>query len=98
MSLLGIDWTIYRIDGTYEYNEVVKALGAHGYVKRNLNPMVQTSRTAQYDVVDKGKYIGTAVFDYKIGPIDNLSYQLGSFYIQVYGDKNGKTGGAGWTE
>lgn len=100
MSLLGIDWTIYVVDGKYEYDKkgATKELGAKGYVKRNLNPLVQTSKTSEYDEVDRGVYVGTAVFDYKIGPLKGLSYQIGSAYCRVTGDKDGKTGGRGWTE
>ncbi len=100
MSLLGIDWTIYRVEGEYEYNSkgVTKKLGANGYVKRNLNPLVQTSKTSSSDEINGKEYAATVVFDYKIGPIKDLSVQIGSAYVKVYGDKNGKTGGRGWTE
>ncbi|MGZ0050067.1 hypothetical protein [Brevibacillus gelatini] len=100
MSLLGIDWTIYVVDGKYEYDNKgpTKELGAKGYVKRNLNPLVQTSKISEYDDIDRGVYVGTAVFDYKIGPLKGLSYQIGSAYCRVTGDKDGKTGGSGWTE
>ncbi|MBA4535513.1 hypothetical protein [Brevibacillus halotolerans] len=100
MTLLGVDWTIYVVDGKYEYDKkgATKELGASGYVKKNLNPLVQTSKTSEYDEVIGGTYYGTAVFDYKIGPLEGLSYQIGSAYCRVTGDESGKTGGRGWTE
>ncbi|AYB37684.1 hypothetical protein [Brevibacillus laterosporus] len=100
MNLLGIDWTIFVVNGKYEYNskEVTKELGASGYVKRNLNPLIQTSKSDAYDDSENGKYTGTAVFDYKLGPLEGFSLQVGSTYCRVYADKNGKTGGRGWSE
>lgn len=100
MTLLGIDWTIFVVNGKYEYNskEVTKELGASGYVKRNLNPLIQTSKSDAYDDSHKGKYTATAVFEYKIGPLEGFSVQVGSTYCRVYADKDGKTGGRGWSE
>ncbi|ERI10717.1 hypothetical protein [Aneurinibacillus aneurinilyticus] len=103
MTLVGIDWTIYHVEGRYEYNSsgATKALGGQAFVKRNFNPFVQTNKQSQDFYVSGGKFKGIGVFDYKIGPIkDVINIQIGTAYVQVMGDQNGKIdlSSKGWTE
>ncbi|MED0736357.1 hypothetical protein [Aneurinibacillus thermoaerophilus] len=103
MTTAGIDWTIYHVEGRYEYNSngATKSLGGQSYVKRNLNPMVKTTKQSQDFYVSGGVFKGIGIYDYKIGPIkDVIDVQIGNAYVQVIGDQYGKNHlkSKGWTE
>lgn len=98
LSSFGINWTTYKVSGTYTYNSTgtLKAGSTSGIVVRNLNPMVQASKTSSYGSVSNKKYTGIATFDYKIGPFKGLSVQLGTYNLRVIGRKDGRISGSAW--
>jgi hypothetical protein len=98
LSSFGINWTTYRVTGTYTYNSTgaLKAGTTSGIVVRNLNPLVKTSRTSSYGSISNKKYSGVATFSYKIGPLKGLSVQIGTYNLKVTGGKNGLISGSAW--
>ena len=98
LSSLGINWTTYRVTGTYTYNSTgaLKAVSTTGIVVKNLNPLVKTSKTSSYGSVSNKKYSGVATFSYKIGPVKGLSVQIGTYNLKVNGGKNGLISGSDW--
>ncbi|NBI28498.1 hypothetical protein [Chengkuizengella marina] len=104
LDILGLNVLKYKVEGTYDYNSsgATKAVSATGVVLRNLNPMVQTELTsvngAGRGVVNIGNGIYTAKvsFDYEIGPLNGLDVQIGTYYMTVTGDEDGKISGSFW--
>ena len=98
LSSLGINWTTYKVTGTYTYNSTgaLKAGSTNGIVVKNLNPLVITAKTSSYGSVANKKYSGVATFSYKIGPIKGLSVQIGTYNLKVTGGKSGLISGSAW--
>lgn len=98
LSSIGINWTTYKVTGTYTYNSTgaLKAGSTNGIVVKNLNPLVKTSKTSSYGSVSNKKYSGVATFSYRLGPVKGLSVQIGTYNLKVNGGKNGLISGSAW--
>lgn len=97
LTAMGINWTEYKIDGTYEYNSsgATKHLSTNAYVNRHFNPAVTTTKEGQSGYVSGGKYYGSGTFNYKIGIIGtDWGIQIGTIIIKVEGGAKGKTSGS----
>lgn len=97
LTAMGINWTEYKIDGTYEYNstQATKHLSTDAYVNRHLNPAVSTTKVGQSGYISGGKYYGSGTFNYKIGVVGtDWGVQIGTQIIKVTGGAKGKESGS----
>ncbi|ADI00446.1 hypothetical protein [Salisediminibacterium selenitireducens] len=96
LTLLGITWTRYKIDGRYRYSNFSASthLWTNAYVDRNYNPTVTHTKQREEGEITQGVYYGEGKFSYKIGVIGTgWGATIGDVTIRVRGNHNGKQGG-----
>lgn len=81
VGLFGIKITQYRHIFRIETsnNRATRVLENTGIVVRNYNPMVQSGLTSKGSYISGGRAFSNVVFFYNIGPIEEISAQLGNY-------------------
>ncbi|WP_172856541.1 hypothetical protein [Thermoanaerobacterium sp. RBIITD] len=100
VSIFGISILEYRIEVGYRVSNgtVTQILYNDAYVVRNLNPMVQTDTISSSAYISGNKAIARGVFYYKLGPINDMSVQIGNIYGELIGYPNGDTSISYWRD
>lgn len=98
MTIAGITVTGYRISIRFESKNgrVSRILSRSATVERRLNPMVQTSRTSLNSYISNNRAYVDATFHYSVGPIQNLSKQIGTLAANGSWRANGSLYSISW--
>lgn len=69
----------YEVGGTYASSGsyATRIYSSYAIITRNLSPMTQTSNISKSAWIQNGNFNLQAKFDYKIGPLNGLSVQVG---------------------
>ncbi|MCY9056038.1 hypothetical protein MOE90_20550 [Bacillus spizizenii] len=95
VKLFSIPVATYTVNVNYKVSKgkVKKINSSNARVKRNWNPIVRTDLNTNGKnawVTSDNKAAVTGSFYYRIGPLKDLSVQIGNVNLKAVGDKNGK--------
>lgn len=95
VELFNIPLATYTVSVNYKVTKgkVKKINSSNARVKRNWNPIVRTDLNTGGKnawVTSDNKAAVTGSFFYRIGPLKDLSVQIGNVNLKAVGDKNGK--------
>ena len=102
VSVYGIAILKYEIDVGYNVsnNKITSINYNDAYVVENLNPLVQTDTTSKDAWIDSSGNLvyATGIFYYKLGPIKDLSVQIGNIHGELKADTSGGASVSYWRD
>lgn len=102
VEIFGIAILKYRIEVSYNVsnNKITSINNNDAYVVRNLNPLVQTNTSSSNAWINSTRSLvyATGTFYYKLGPINNMSVQIGNVHDQLTGNASGDTSISYWRD